>query len=340
MTLALIAALVLAAPARAAPHAGGSCPCSSPSSRAYALAAVLTAPYVYYVIGGGRPPSGAEAFAADLVNLVVPTMASLGGWWSTPSRDPLGRERRGARDLPRRSRCSRWSRSSPGSGGAAPPGASWWRASCLRSCAPSEASLHANGRELLVLPWSHLADRPLFRNVMPVRLIVFASLAAAVMTALWAASPRPPRAAPRDPSRPRGARARPQPLLGRLVANPAGSRALHDEPLQELPRPQRERPPAPVRHPRRHDAVAGPERLLVPHRRRLHLAVPAEGLHADRGHLPRRDRGDPAGRLDRIGAPARPPEARDDDRARRRARSRSGARFCGRSQSRSASAAR
>ena len=55
------------------------------------------------------------------------------------------------------------------------------------------SSLHANGRELLVLPWIHLADRPLFRNVMPVRLIVFASLAAAVMTALWAASPRPPR---------------------------------------------------------------------------------------------------------------------------------------------------
>ena len=50
-----------------------------------------------------------------------------------------------------------------------------------------------DGHRLAILPWAQLAARPLFRNVMPVRLMVYAALAAAVMTALWAASSARPR---------------------------------------------------------------------------------------------------------------------------------------------------
>jgi hypothetical protein len=38
------------------------------------------------------------------------------------------------------------------------------------------------------LAWSWAANRPLFENAMPVRLMAYASLAAAVMAALWASS--------------------------------------------------------------------------------------------------------------------------------------------------------
>ena len=50
------------------------------------------------------------------------------------------------------------------------------------------AYLTIHGRQLITLPYSHLVNKPLFENVMPVRLMAFASLAAAVMLALWAAS--------------------------------------------------------------------------------------------------------------------------------------------------------
>jgi hypothetical protein len=163
-----------------------------PLLAAYALAALLTAPFVYYVLGGGRPPSGAEQFVADLVNLVVPTMATLGGWWARHLET-----RWAANDAERGTYLGvpllavvvlfawQWRRSATGR----------FLVACflLAGLCSFGASLHANGRELVQLPWAHLENRALFRNVMPVRLIVFASLAAAVMTALWAASPRSPR---------------------------------------------------------------------------------------------------------------------------------------------------
>jgi hypothetical protein len=49
--------------------------------------------------------------------------------------------------------------------------------------------LTVDGHQLAVLyPGAWLAARPLFKQAMPVRLMVFAALAAAVMTAQWAAS--------------------------------------------------------------------------------------------------------------------------------------------------------
>jgi hypothetical protein len=45
-----------------------------------------------------------------------------------------------------------------------------------------------DGRREALLPWNGINVRPLFENVMPVRSAVYAILAAALMTALWAAS--------------------------------------------------------------------------------------------------------------------------------------------------------
>jgi hypothetical protein len=191
LTLALAAALVLAlllVPSARRPIVHMLLPLAA----AYALAAVLTAPFVYYILGGGRPPSGAEAFVADLVNLVVPTMASLGGWWARHLETHWA-----ANDAERGTYLGvpllivvalfawQWRRSATGR----------WLVACflLAVLCSFGSQLHVNGDAVLTLPWSHLALRPLFRNVMPVRLIVFASLAAAVMTALWAASSRSPR---------------------------------------------------------------------------------------------------------------------------------------------------
>jgi hypothetical protein len=49
-------------------------------------------------------------------------------------------------------------------------------------------ALHVAGEHIVVLPWAALARAPLFDNVLPVRLALFASLAASVMVASWAAS--------------------------------------------------------------------------------------------------------------------------------------------------------
>ncbi len=86
-TLALLGALLLAAvllPARRrrlrlllAPLAG-----------AYAFAAVLAAPLLYYAFTGrsSHPTQQSSLFVADALNFVVPTPASLGGWWTEGAR--------------------------------------------------------------------------------------------------------------------------------------------------------------------------------------------------------------------------------------------------------------
>src|SRR5262249_37080143 len=55
-----------------------------PLAAAYALAAVVTAPFLYFVVSGqgSHPPPGALNFSADLLNFVLPTKATVGGWWT------------------------------------------------------------------------------------------------------------------------------------------------------------------------------------------------------------------------------------------------------------------
>ena len=161
-----------------------------PAIAAYAIAAVVTAPIVYYVFEGGRPPSGAEAFVADALNLVVPTMASLGGWWSKhlelhwAANDA---ERGTYLGVPLLVIVVLFAVQRIRTG----TGRFLLAAFVLAVLCSFGSALYVNGHDVTQLPWVHLASRPLFRNLMPVRLMVFASLAAAVMTALWAARARP-----------------------------------------------------------------------------------------------------------------------------------------------------
>jgi hypothetical protein len=49
---------------------------------------------------------------------------------------------------------------------------------------------HVAGHRVVPLPWAALVDAPLFDNVLPVRFALYASLAAAVIVASWAARAR------------------------------------------------------------------------------------------------------------------------------------------------------
>jgi hypothetical protein len=166
-----------------------------PLAGAYAFAAVLTAPFLYYVATGldFRAPTGAHVFVADLLNLVVPTMASLGGWWtkSIAAHFPANDSERGTYlGIPLLVIVAffAWDRRRS-------PGGRWLVVTFLVAIFAALGSwLTVNGKELLVLyPGAWLAAKPLFKQAMPVRLMVFAALAAAVMTAVWAASSRSPR---------------------------------------------------------------------------------------------------------------------------------------------------
>ena len=161
----------------------------APLAGAYALAGVVTAPFLYYVLSGtsSRPPAGAREFSADLLNVVVPTRASLFGWWTAgvaghfPGNDV---ERGAYLGLPTIAlvcvfawQCRRF------------PSTRFLLAGFLLALLFALGPrLTIDGHEHFGLPWEHVAFRPFFENVMPVRLAMYATLAAAVMTALWAAS--------------------------------------------------------------------------------------------------------------------------------------------------------
>jgi hypothetical protein len=161
---------------------------------AFGTAAVLMAPLIYYVLTGtqSRPPSGPEAFVADALNFAVPTKATVGGWWSSglARHFPANDIERGAYlGLPTlliigwfglRSRRTQHGRFLVAS-------------FCLAAVAALGSWLTVDGRRVITLPWIHLADLPLFDNIMPVRFSMFSALIAAVIVALWAASSiRPP----------------------------------------------------------------------------------------------------------------------------------------------------
>ena len=194
LTLALAVGLVLAVILAPATR-GAIRRIPVPLAGAYLLAAVLTAPFLYFVATGleFRAPTGAHIFVADLLNLVVPTMASLGGWWtkSIAAHFPANDSERGTYlGLPLLLIVAlfAWDRRRS-------PGGRWLGVAFLVAVVAALGSwLTVNGKELFVLyPGAWLAAKPFFKQAMPVRLMVFAALAGAVMTAIWAASSRRPR---------------------------------------------------------------------------------------------------------------------------------------------------
>ena len=162
-----------------------------PLGAAYALAAVAVSPLVYFVVTSSQqtPNPDAAAFSGDLLNFVVPTRASLGGWWSAgiSAHFPANDIERGAYlGLPLLVILA-W----------------YWLANRRQPAArllfvlfvaavvaTLGSWLTVDGDRLFKLPWTLVADRRLFENVMPVRFSVFCALLGAVVAALWLASTR------------------------------------------------------------------------------------------------------------------------------------------------------
>ena len=170
LTIALVVSLLLAAlliPSARTPLRATALPLVA----AYGLAAVVTAPFLYFIFTGtgSRPPSGAFLFSADLANLVVPTIANLGGSWTKHfvAAFPANDAERGAYlGVPLLVIVGlfawQWRRR--------PSGRFLLVGFLLAVFLSLGAYLTIHGRQLITLPYSHLVNKPLFENVMPVRL--------------------------------------------------------------------------------------------------------------------------------------------------------------------------
>jgi hypothetical protein len=162
---------------------------------AYALAAVLSAPLIAYVLLGYRrtPIASPRGHPADLLNLVVPTHLTWVSWhWTDQISGSFfgsDTEQGAYLGLPTiaivlwylwaRRRTDR----------------ARFLAAVLLVGVVAELGLrlHVRGKAVAWLPWDLVARLPLFDNVLPVRLSVFVSLVAAVTVASWAASNVAPR---------------------------------------------------------------------------------------------------------------------------------------------------
>jgi hypothetical protein len=165
-----------------------------PLAGAYALAAAVTYPFVYYLATGkeSHPPPGAQNFSADLLNFVLPTKATFGGWWTGGLAEhfPGNDVERGAYlGLPLLAIVVLFAWQGRRTGG----GRLLLALFALAVLAAFGSWLTVDGHRVVDLPWNLVDALPLFENVMPVRSAVYAFLAAAVMTALWAASSARPR---------------------------------------------------------------------------------------------------------------------------------------------------
>jgi hypothetical protein len=161
----------------------------APLTASYALAALLTAPFLYYLLTGFQtdavhPP---QDYITDLLNFAVPTRLSLAGrgWAGSIARNFPGNDSEQGAYLgvptlliaalfvwtQRRTARGRVLTASLAIGVLAALG----------------SKLTIDGHRSISLPWEHLGYLPLFDNVLVERLSVYISLVAALMVALWAA---------------------------------------------------------------------------------------------------------------------------------------------------------
>jgi hypothetical protein len=188
-TLALAVALVLLAlfvPNRR----GRLLSLAAPFAGAYGLAAVLLSPLLYYAAAGasaGRPPLGNDTFVADALNVVLPTHVEAIGWWAGQlARDFPGNEaERGtyigipALIIVALFARRRWQTDA---------GRFLLVAFMLGVLTSFGSWLTVDGRRVITLPWIHLAVRPPFEYLMPVRFSLFTALVTAVIVTLWIAT--------------------------------------------------------------------------------------------------------------------------------------------------------
>lgn len=164
----------------------------APLAGAYALALVLAGPLLAFAVTGfeRRSINLPKDFSADLLNVVVPTrLVAAGAVWAPgiAARFPGNDAERGAYlGLPLLAIVVLFAlrnRRRPGARFLVVSLALAWFASL-------GTALWVAGRRIVPLPWDALAWLPGFDNVLPSRLAMFASLAAAVAAALWAAETR------------------------------------------------------------------------------------------------------------------------------------------------------
>ncbi len=173
----------------------------APIAVGYVLAAILTAPFVYYLLTGFQksaihPP---QDFLTDLLNFVIPTRLALSGHgWANPisSRFPGNDSERGAYlGVPALLIVALFAYKRLRT-----PGGRFLVASFLLAALAalgSELTIDGRtvlplpwGRGVVPLPWEHVAYLPLFDNVLAERLSLFVALATAVMVSLWTAAVR------------------------------------------------------------------------------------------------------------------------------------------------------
>jgi hypothetical protein len=164
---------------------------AAPVAASGAVAVVLTAPFVYYLWRGlhtsAFSPPG--AFAGDVANLVIPTHLQLAGfgWTNELYRHFPGYLSEQGMFL---------------GPAIAIVGLYVWRGRGgegrrflliglgVSLLAAFGTRLHVYGHSLVWLPWSLVAHLPIWDNVLPVRLALYAFLAIATMAALWIAAER------------------------------------------------------------------------------------------------------------------------------------------------------
>ena len=164
-----------------------------PLAGAYTLAAVLTAPFAYFIVTGPRPNSfpAPSAYVSDLLNFVVPTKLALVsyGWAAgVASNFPGNPAEQGAYlGLPALLIVLLVGLRRP-----------WAEATTFLFASLGLALLATIGTQLTVdgahvvrMPWEFVARLPMFDNILPERLAVYVALIVAVLVARWTAA-RPP----------------------------------------------------------------------------------------------------------------------------------------------------
>jgi hypothetical protein len=165
----------------------------APLAGAYAIAAALASPLLYYVLSDFERGSVNQGdYVADLANFVIPTrLAAVGGSWSAgiSERFPGNEAEQAAYlGLPALVILGLFFASRRGR-----PGTRFLLASsALATLAALGSELFVAGHRIAPLPWSLLDRLPIFNNMLPGRLVLYVTLAAAVAAALWVASTEAP----------------------------------------------------------------------------------------------------------------------------------------------------
>jgi hypothetical protein len=154
------------------------------------LAAVLTAPFVYYALTGfqSAPHVDAAGFRIDPLNFVVPTKLALAshGWaGAIAARFPGNDSERGAYlGVPALLVCALFL----GSRARTASGRFLLGTFLVAVLAALGSKLSLDGKSIVRLPWALVAHLPVFREVLPSRLTAYVALLSAVIVALWTAA--------------------------------------------------------------------------------------------------------------------------------------------------------